>query len=167
MQSFKEHFSSIADPRVDRTKKHKLIDILFITIAAVLCGCDEWEEIELYAEKKQAWLRKYIELPNGIPSHDTINRVISAIDPNAMQQCFVQWVASIATLSKSEVVSIDGKRLCSSGQDGKAAIVHMVSAWSSANHLVLGSYKVETSITRSLPFLNCWRCWTYPIVLLP
>jgi hypothetical protein len=74
MQSFTEHFSCISDPRIERTKKHKLIDILFITMAAVICGCGEWEEIELYADKKQSWLRKYIELSNGIPSNDTINR---------------------------------------------------------------------------------------------
>jgi predicted transposase YbfD/YdcC len=164
MQSFTEHFSGITDPRIERTKKHKLIDILFLTIAAVICGCDEWEEIELYAEKKQSWLRKYIELPNGIPSHDTINRVISAIDPAAMQACFTEWVATIAALSKGEVVSIDGKRLCSSGQDSKEAIVHMVSAWSSANHLVLGSYKVDdkqneiTAIPKLLEMLDLSGC---------
>lgn len=164
MQGFTEQFSTIADPRIERTKKHKLIDILFITIASIICGCDEWEEIELYAEKKESWLRKYIELPNGIPSHDTINRVISAIDPKAMQQCFVQWVAGIATLSKGEVVSIDGKRLCGSGQDSKEAIVHMVSAWSSANHLVLGSYKVDdksneiTAIPKLLEMLDLTDC---------
>jgi len=164
MQSFTEHFSGISDPRIERTKKHKLIDILFLTMAAVICGCDEWREIELYADNKQSWLRKYIELPNGIPSHDTINRFISAIDPAAMQACFIQWVASIAAVSEEEVVSIEGKRLCNSGQDSKEAIVHIVSAWSSANHLVLGSYKVEdkhneiTAIPKLLELLDLSGC---------
>ncbi len=75
MQGFIEHFFDIPDCRIERTKKHKLIDILFITLSAVLCGCDEWEEIQAYGEKKESWLRKYVELPNGIPSHDTINRL--------------------------------------------------------------------------------------------
>jgi len=143
MTSFIEHFGDIPDPRIDRTKKHKLIDILFITMVAVICGCDEWEEIESYGEKKEEWLRKYLELPNGIPSHDTINRTISAIDPIVMQQHFVQWVREVSDLSKGEVVNIDGKRLCGSGKDGKESIVHMVSAWSDANNMVLGNYKVD------------------------
>lgn len=159
-----EHFGSIADPRVERTKKHKLIDILFLTLAAVLCGCDEWEEIQSFGEKKEGWLRKYLELPHGIPSHDTINRVISALDPTVMQACFVQWVSSIATLSEGEVVSIDGKRLCGSGKDGKEAVVHMVSAWSDANNLVLGSYTVDdksneiTAIPKLLEMLELTGC---------
>lgn len=131
---------------------------------SVLCGCDEWQEIQAYGEKKESWLRKYIELPNGIPSYDTLNRVISAIDPKALQQRFVRWVQGIATLSKGEVVSIDGKRLCSSGQDSKDAIVHMVSAWSDANNLVLGSYKVDdksneiTAIPQLLEMLDLSGC---------
>lgn len=164
MQGFTEHFGDIPDFRVERTKKHKLIDILFLTLSAVLCGCDEWEEIQAYGEKKEGWLRKYIELPHGIPSHDTINRVISAIDPAVMQERFVRWVERIATLSEGDVVSIDGKRLCGSGQDSKDAIVHMVSAWSEANNLVLGSYKVEdksneiVAIPKLLEMLDLTGC---------
>lgn len=164
MQGFIQHFGDIPDPRVERTKKHKLIDILFITLAAVLCGCDEWEEIQAYGERKENWLRKYIELPHGIPSHDTINRVISVLDPKVLQEHFVQWVRSIATLSEGEVVSIDGKRLCGSGQAGKEAIVHMVSAWSNANNLVLGACKVDdktneiTAIPKLLAMLDLAGC---------
>lgn len=143
MASFLEHFDALPDPRVERTKLHKLSDILFITIAAVLSGCDDWNEIELYGETKEEWLRKYLELANGIPSHDTFNRVFSLLDPEALRQCFLSWVESIASLTKGAVVSIDGKRLCGSGQDGKRSIVHMVSAWSGANSLVLAQVKVE------------------------
>lgn len=121
MQSFTAAFSSIDAPRVDRTKKHKFIDILFIPMAAVLCGCDEWEEIEMEAEKKEAGLRKHLERPRGLPSHDPITRVISAPDPAALQQCFGERVSGIATLSKGEAVSVDGKRLCGSGQRGHRA----------------------------------------------
>lgn len=164
MKNFIDQFGDIPDPRIDRTKKHKLIDILFITMAAVICGCDEWEEIESYGEKKEKWLRKYIELPNGIPSHDTINRTISAIDPIVMQERFVEWVRGIAELSKGEVINIDGKRLCGSGKDGKESIVHMVSAWSDANNMVLGNYKVDdksneiTAIPKLLEILDLSDC---------
>ena len=143
MTSFITHFGDIPDPRIERTKKHKLIDILFITMSAVICGCDEWEEIELYGQKKELWLRKYIELPNGIPSHDTINRTISQLNPKVLQERFVEWVRAVTVLSHGDVVSIDGKRLCGSGQNGKEAIVHMVSAWSDANNMVLGNCKVD------------------------
>lgn len=164
MTGFIEQFSDIPDPRIERTKKHKLIDILFLTMAAVICGCDEWEEIESYGEKKEKWLRKYIELPHGIPSHDTINRTISAIDPKIMQERFVQWVEEVVELSKGEVINIDGKRLCSSGKDGKESIVHMVSAWSDANNLILGNCTVDdksneiTAIPKLLEILDLSDC---------
>lgn len=143
MASFFEYFESLPDPRIDRTKLHKLSDILFITIAAVLSGCDDWNDIELYGETKQEWLRQYLELPHGIPSHDTFNRVFAALDTSALQECFFNWVQSIAGLTKGDVVSIDGKRLCGSGQNGSKAMIHMVSAWSEANALVLAQVKVE------------------------
>jgi len=164
MTGFIEQFGTITDPRVDRTKKHKLIDILFNTLSAILCGCDEWEEIESYGQKKEPWLRKYLELPNGIPSHDTFNRTISSIDPQVLQERFISWVQSVVSLSNGEVVNIDGKRLCSSGKDSKDAIVHMVSAWSDANSMVLGCCKVSdksneiTAIPKLLELLDLSAC---------
>lgn len=164
MTGFIEHFGDIPDPRMDRTKKHKLIDILFITLAAILCGCEDWEDIESYGHKKESWLKKYLELPNGIPSHDTFNRTISALDPQVLQQRFINWVQSVVTLKGGDVVNIDGKRLCSSGKDSKDAIIHMVSAWSSANNMVLGCCKVEdksneiTAIPKLLELLDLSGC---------
>lgn len=164
MTGFIEQFGDITDPRVDRTKKHKLIDILFITMAAILCGCDEWEEIASYGQKKELWLRKYLDLPNGIPSHDTFNRTISAIAPEVLQQKFISWVQGIVTLHPGDIVNIDGKRLCSSGKDSKEAIVHIVSAWSSANNMVLGCQKVSdksneiTAIPKLLELLDLSGC---------
>lgn len=130
MSSFFEHFGSLADPRVERTRLHKLSDILLITMAAVLSGCDDWNEIELYVKSKEDWLRDYLEPPGGIPSHDTFNRVFSLLDPEALRECFLGWVQEVACLTKGEVVSIDGKRLCGSGEDGKRPLIHLVSAWS-------------------------------------
>ncbi len=143
MSSFFEHFATLPDPRVERTRLHKLSDILFITMAAVLSGCDDWNEIELYGETKEEWLRKYLELPAGIPSHDTFNRVFSLLDPEALRACFLGWVQEVAHLTRGDVVSIDGKRLCSSGEDGKRSLIHLVSAWSEANGMMLAQVKVE------------------------
>jgi predicted transposase YbfD/YdcC len=143
MSSFFEHFASLPDPRVERTRLHKLSDILFITLAAVLSGCDDWNEIELYGKTKEEWLREYLELPSGIPSHDTFNRVFSLLDAEALRACFLSWVEEVACLTKGEVVSIDGKRLCSSGEDGKRSLIHLVSAWSEANQLMLAAVKVK------------------------
>lgn len=111
-----EHFSSIEDPRIERQKLHSLSCILFLTICAVLSGCNDWDEIEEYGIEKEAWLKKYIELKNGIPSHDTINRVFSRLKPAALQVCFIDWVQSVVSKSSHNIVSIDGKRLCNSGK---------------------------------------------------
>src|SRR6218665_3581077 len=125
MASIMEHFGNIPDPRIDRKKLHKLGDIIFITIGAVICGCDTWEDIEQWAEIRQDWLSTFLELPNGIPSHDTINRVFSLIDPQALQQSFIEWVKSVSVVTEGELISIDGKRLCNSGEHGSKSIIHM------------------------------------------
>ena len=143
MAGIMEHFGSIPDPRIDRKKLHKLHDIIFITIAATICGIDTWEEIEEWAEIREDWLKTILELPNGIPSHDTINRVFSLIDPQCFQQCFVEWVKSVSRITEGQVISIDGKRLCNSGEGGAKSMIHMVSAWSNANNMVLAQRKVE------------------------
>jgi predicted transposase YbfD/YdcC len=142
MGSFFEHFASLPDPRIDRTKRHKLCDIIFIAIAAVLSGCDDWNEMEQYGKAKYDWLKNYLELPNGIPSHDTFNRLFAALDPKAFQQCFISWVQSACQLTEGSLVSIDGKRLRSSGVDGSSSIVHLVSLWSEANQMMLAQCKV-------------------------
>lgn len=166
MSSIIEHFGNLPDPRIKEHKKeHKLIDIIFITVAAVICGAEDWYDIEEYGEYKEGWLRTVLELPNGIPSHDTFNRVFSLIDPAALQQCFISWVQSLAKISEGQIVSIDGKRLCQSGEQGKKAIIHMVSAWSNANSMVLGQLKVNdksneiTAIPGLLDLLMVEGCW--------
>lgn len=136
-------FDSLTDPRVERTKLHSLKDIIGLTICAVISGCNDWEEIELYGKCKQQWLGRFLALPNGIPSHDTINRVFAALNPQQVQRCFLHWVQSIAQLSEGRVVSIDGKRLCNSGTEGRKGFIHLVNAWCNANNMAIGQYKTD------------------------
>jgi predicted transposase YbfD/YdcC len=139
-----EHFAGITDPRVERTKAHNLLDILVIAITAIICGADSWADVELFGESKLPWLRKFLGLPNGIPSHDTFGRVFARIDPTEFQRSFASWVQALAVVTAGKVVALDGKTVRHSydGASGKAAI-HMVSAWAASNHLVLGQTKVE------------------------
>ena len=141
--TFLEHFSAINDPRIDRLKLHSLEDILFLTICAVLSGCNDWDEIEEYGIEKEAWLKKYIGLANGIPSHDTINRVFSRLGPKELQSCFISWVQSVVAKSRHNIVNIDGKRLCNGGEKGAKSMIHLVNAWSNSNQMILGQVKTE------------------------
>lgn len=144
-QTLIEHFSGITDPRIERTKRHKLIDILVIAICATICGADGWEEFELFGQAKQEWFKRFLELPNGIPSDDTFRRVFCRIDPRQFQHCFLEWVGSVYQLTKGQIIAIDGKqsRRSYDRATGKSAI-NMVSAWASENRMVLGQVKVET-----------------------
>lgn len=160
-----DHFSQIKDPRIDRTKRHQLIDILTITLCAVISGADTWLEIEAYGKAKQRWLKRFLSLPNGIPSHDTFARVFARLNPEELQQCFLGWVRSISQLTSGEIVSIDGKTLRHSydtSSDQRA--IHMVSAWASTNRLVLGQVKVDkksneiTAIPKLLKVLYLEGC---------
>ena len=164
-RSLVEHFSSITDPRIDRCKLHKLIDILVIATCATICGAETWEEFELFGESNKDWFKKFLELPNGIPSHDTFRRVISRIDPRQFQQCFLEWVRSAYEITRGQVVAIDGKlsRRSRNSKAGKSAI-NMVSAWASENRLVLGQVKVDdksneiTAIPQLLDMLEVAGC---------
>ncbi|MFZ5664733.1 MAG: ISAs1 family transposase [Pseudomonadota bacterium] len=138
-----EHFSSIEDPRIDRHKLHTLSSIIFLTICAVLSGCNDWDEIEEYGIEKEEWLKKYVEFPNGIPSHDTINRVFARLKPQELQNCFIDWVQCVVSKSKHNIVNIDGKRLCNGGENGSKSMIHLVNAWSSSNQMILGQVKTE------------------------
>ena len=139
-----DHFKDLEDTRVERTKRHKLIDIVTIAICAVICGVDSWVLMETYGKKKEKWLKQFLELPNGIPSHDTFARVFARIDPQQFQNCFLSWIKSINKIAEGEVIAIDGKTLRHSDDQGKnKKAIHMVSAWATTNRLVLGQCKVE------------------------
>jgi len=139
-----DHFAKLTDPRIDRTKDHKLIDILAIAICGMLCGADNWVAMEQYGKSKEEWLKQFLELPNGIPSHDTISRVFGRLDPKEFEQCFRDWVKAIGQLVPGEIVSIDGKTVkhSDSKSKGKKAI-HIVNAWACEQRLVLGQVKVN------------------------
>lgn len=157
--------AEIKDPRRDQTKLHKLTDILVIAIFAVISGATGWEDIESYGKAKYEWLKQYLELPFGIPSHDTFQRVFARLKPSEFQQCFIKWIAAVSEVSKGEIVAIDGKTLRRSFDraSGKAAI-HMVSAWAKTNRLVLGQVKVDdksneiTAIPKLLKLLDIAGC---------
>ena len=139
-----EHFSELEDPRCPGKVEHRLIDILVIAVCAVIACAESWEDMALYGRSKLAWLRQFLALPNGIPSHDTFRRVFRLIDPDAFEACFTAWVSAIATPGKQEVVAIDGKTLRRSFDRGRdLAALHVVSAWASDQRLVLGQRQVD------------------------
>jgi len=143
MENPLKYFAELRDPRVERNREHLLEEVLLIAIAAVLSGAESWNDIADYGEAKLEWLKTFLTLPSGIPSHDTFNRVFAALDPEELEKGFVAWVSSIAKLTAGEVVAIDGKALCGTREPGTKAIVHMVSAWAEGNGLVLGQRKVD------------------------
>jgi predicted transposase YbfD/YdcC len=138
-----KYFAELRDPRVERNREHLLEEILLIAVAAILSGAESWNDIADYGRDKLEWLKTFLQLPGGIPSHDTFNRVFSALDPEEMERGFAAWVSSITKLTAGEVVAIDGKTLCGTRETGKKQLVHLVSAWASANNLVLGQRKVD------------------------
>jgi len=134
----------VSDPRVERTRAHPLINILVIAVCAVICGADDWVSVVEYGKAKFAWFARFLDLRNGIPSHDTFGRVFSLLDPNELQRSFLAWVQSVAKVTDGEIVAIDGKKLNGSADAPKGHhAIHMVSAWACENRLVLGQVKVN------------------------
>src|SRR3954452_20992550 len=159
--SIKQHFARLKDPRINRRKRHLLIDIIVIAVCAVICGCDSWPRIALFARKRRQWLQTFLELPNGVPSHDTFERVFARLNPEAFQSCFRQWMQTLAELLGVKHIAIDGKTLRGSGQASThLGPLHLVSAWATQNHLTLGQVAVAdksneiTAIPRLLELLE-------------
>ena len=159
-----EHFSRLEDPR-RYNKRHLLMDIVVIAICAVICGADDWVAVEEFGKAKQDWFEEFLELPHGIPSHDTFRRVFAVLDAEQFRNCFISWISAVYEVTEGQVVPIDGKQLRRSHDKaiGKNAI-HMVSAWASRNHLVLGQVKVNeksneiTAIPKLLDMLELSGC---------
>ena len=141
--SFLNHFESITDPRIERCKRHHLLDILLLAISAVISGAEGWEDIEDFGHLKLDWLRRYRPFEAGIPKHDTIARVISRLKAKEIETAFQSWVSSLIETTGSDVIAIDGKTARRSfTTKGRKNALHTVSAWSCQNQLVLGQAAV-------------------------
>ena len=137
-------FSELEDPRVDRTKRHSLTDIVTIAICAVICGAEGWTQVEEFGQAKRKWFQTFLDLPHGIPSHDTFGRVFAKLAPEAFEACFMKWIEALAHKRQSRLIAVDGKTIRRSlDQAGNKAAIHMVSAWCQANHLALGQVATE------------------------
>jgi predicted transposase YbfD/YdcC len=157
--SINTYFRKLKDPRVQGRKKHLLIDIIAIAICAAICNCNDWQQTVTFARCRHDWLKKFLRLPNGIPSHDTFERVFDRLDPVAFQACFREWTHTLHAALGLSPIAIDGKTLRGSGVGGLKAL-HLVSAWATANSLSLGQVAVDeksneiTAIPKLLELLN-------------
>lgn len=142
--TLKEAFATLPDPRLARTRLHPLPELLFIALCAVLCGADGFSEMEEWGHEKEDWLRARLELPHGIPSHDTFGRVFARLDPEAFTACFLRWVEALREPLQGQVIALDGKTLRHSFDraSGQGAL-HLVSAWATESRLVLGQLAVD------------------------
>jgi predicted transposase YbfD/YdcC len=142
--SLAHHFADLTDPRIDRSRLHELLDIVAIAICAVVAGADTWDDIEDFGKAKHDWLKTFLDLPNGIPCHDTYRRLFERLDPAEFQRGFLGWIEALHEASQRQVIAVDGKTLRRSFDraKGKSAL-HMVHAWATANHLLLGQVAVD------------------------
>ena len=166
VKSFSEYFKSLKDPRRETlNKRHNFLDILIIAICAMICGANNFVEIEQFGHSKKEWFQTFLELPNGIPSHDTFNNVLSKLSPNEFEACFMTWANSFRLFFSGEHIAIDGKTLRGSAdkKNGKSPL-HLVSAWATETALVIGQIKTEeksneiTAIPELLNFLDLKGC---------
>jgi predicted transposase YbfD/YdcC len=144
--SIAEHFRTLEDPRIERTKKHLLLDILVIALCTLLTGGEGFQDMELFGKSKHAWLQTFLALPHGIPSHDTFGRVFARLNPRRFQECFLSWTQAVAQLTQGTLVSLDGKTVKASFDRATAASpLHMLSAWCSDNGgLVIGQTRTDS-----------------------
>jgi predicted transposase YbfD/YdcC len=142
--SFFDHFDTVEDPRIERCQRHKLCDILFLAVCAMIAGANDFVAMEKFGHAKRDWLKKFLELPHGIPSHDTLGRVFSLLDSDQFIQCFLGWVQTIHQITAGEIIAVDGKTCRASLDWAKGQNpLHVVSAWASANRVVLGEVMVD------------------------
>ena len=161
--SIKKYFARLPDPRVRGRTRHLLLDIVVLAICGVIANCDDCPDIALFARKRQAWFRRFLRLPNGVPSHDTFERVFACLDPAAFERCCIAWLRAVAGLLGVGHIAIDGKTLAGSAGSTLGPL-HLVSAWATQAHLTLGQVAVDgksneiTAIPRLLELLDLRGC---------
>jgi predicted transposase YbfD/YdcC len=144
MESPLKYFQALPDPRIKRKQLHDFQDVIMVVLCGVIAGCDEWTTIQEYANTKIEFLKTFLTLKNGVPSHDTFGDIFAKIDPIKFEECFLAWTLGVCKLTEGEIISIDGKKLRGSyDKHNKKAAIHMVSAWANQNRLVLGQVKVD------------------------
>lgn len=158
IRSFQDCFSSLTDPRVKRSRRHELLDIIIIAVSAFICEAETWVDVAEFGRIRLEWFQSFLHLPNGIPSHDTFRRVFSLLNPEEFERCFLLWAAGLREANGGELVAIDGKTLRRSHDfaSGKTPL-NLINAWTSENHLVLGQLKVKdgsNEITAIPPLLK-------------
>ncbi len=140
-----EQFGRLEDPRIERTKLHRRQDIIVMSVCAVICGADNWVEVADFCDAKREWWEQMLDLAHGIPSHDTCGRVFARLDAQAFEDCFLQWVQALQELTQGQVIAIDGKSVRRShDRTRQQGPLHLVSAWATANRLVLAQQAVDT-----------------------
>ena len=140
--ALRKHFRRLKDPRVVGRTCHLLFDIIVLAICGVLANCDDWPDIALFAQKREAWFRRFLKLPHGVPSHDTFERVFAALDPRALERCCLAWLREVAGLVGTGQIAIDGKTLCGSAGSALGPL-HLVSAWATQAGLTLAQVAVD------------------------
>jgi predicted transposase YbfD/YdcC len=152
--SIARHFYMLSEFRQEKKVLHRLINIIIIAVCAVARGADNFKDIGIFAAYEKEWFETFLDLPNGVPSHDTIERVFKGLNPDEFRKCFMRWVREVAKLTDGDIVAIDGKTVRGS-KDGESRAIHIISAWASANHLMLGQAKVEekTNEIKAIPEL--------------
>ena len=162
-QTIPKHFASLQDPRINHTKRHSLEAILVFALWATICGADDWVAVAAWGNAKRKWLEQFLGLPNGIPSHDTVGRVFARLVPKQFQKGFLRWIRAVAKRTHRQIVAIDGKKLRRSHDRtlGKGALA-MVSAWATANRLVLGQRQGKDTPNKiTAPFRHSCACWNW------
>ena len=140
--SIRKHFRSLKDPRVIGRTRHRLSDIIVLAICGVIANCDDWPDIALFAQKREAWFRRFLALPGGMPAHDTFEQVFAALDPRVLERCCVAWLREVAGLVGVSHIAIDGKTLRGSAGSSLGPL-HLVSAWATQAQLTLGQVAVD------------------------
>lgn len=165
MKTLENAFKGLKDYRREKSIEYPMIEILTISLCAIICGAESWNEIEMFGRTKQEWLKRILKMDNGCPTHDTFNRFFSNIDPVELEKCFSDWVSSIRSIKVGDIISLDGKTIRGAKSGGNKSFIHMVSAWSNQSGMSYGQVKVDeksneiTAIPKLLEVLDIEGCF--------